>query len=116
MKLYTNLTPYFVGKTRKVMKLLHWERGGYVMYYKRLETGWLSPRLFPSDLHIGFREIRWDELVLFIEGISPNARRRKCFQASENKGENYAENKKITMEPYKQMAIKSMIILRDRRM
>lgn len=106
----------FVGKTRKVMKLLHWERGGYVMYYKRLETGRLSPRLFPSDLHIGFREIRWDELVLFIEGISPNARRRKCFQASENKAENYAENKKITMEPYKQMAIKSMIILRDRRM
>ena len=26
----------FVGKPRKVMKLLHWERGGYVMYYKRL--------------------------------------------------------------------------------
>ena len=45
----------FVGKTRKVMKLLHWERGGYVMYYKRLETGRLSPRLFSSDLHIGFR-------------------------------------------------------------
>ena len=77
----------FVGKTRKVMKLLHWERGGYVMYYKRLETGRLSPRLFPSDLHTGFREIRWDELVLFIEGISPNARRRKRFQASKNKGE-----------------------------
>ncbi len=87
----------FVGKTRKVMKLLHWERGGYVMYYKRLETGRLSPRLFPSDLHIGFREIRWDELVLFIEGISLNARRRKRFQASENKGKNYAENKKNTV-------------------
>ena len=86
----------FAGKTRKVMKLLHWERGGYVMYYKRLETGRLSPRLFPSDLHTGFREIRWDELVLFIEGISPNARRRKRFQAGENKGENYAENKKNT--------------------
>ena len=77
----------FAGKTSKVMKLLHWERGGYVMYYKRLETGRLSPRLFPSDLHTGFREIRWDELVLFIEGISPNARRRKRFQASKNKGE-----------------------------
>ena len=87
----------YVGKTRKVMKLLHWERGGYVMYYKRLETGRLSPRLFPSDLHIGFREIRWDELVLFIEGISLNARRRKRFQASENKGKNYAENKKNTV-------------------
>lgn len=87
----------FVGKTRKVMKLLHWERGGYVMYYKRLETSRLSPRLFPSDQHIGFREIRWDELVLFIEGISLSARRRKRFQASENKGENYAENKKNTV-------------------
>ena len=86
----------FAGKTRKVMKLLHWERGGYVMYYKRLETGRLSPRLFPPDQHTGFREIRWDELVLFIEGISPNARRRKRFQAGENKGENYAENKKNT--------------------
>ena len=59
----------FAGKTRKVMKLLHWERGGYVMYYKRIETGRLSPRLFPSDLHIGFREIRWDELVLFIRKL-----------------------------------------------
>ena len=27
----------FVGKSRTTMKLLHWERGGYVMYYKRLE-------------------------------------------------------------------------------
>ena len=25
----------FVGKSRTTMKLLHWERGGYVMYYKR---------------------------------------------------------------------------------
>ena len=53
-------------------------------------------RLFPLDQPTGFREIRWDELVLFIEGISPNARLRKRFQASENKGENYAENKKNT--------------------
>ena len=29
----------FVGSSRKLMKLLHWERGGYVMYYKRLERG-----------------------------------------------------------------------------
>ena len=82
----------FVGKTRKVMKLLHWERGGYVMYYKRLETGRLSPRLFPSDQQAGFRQIRWDELVLFIEGISPSSRRRKRFQLSGNNGESKEEN------------------------
>ena len=28
----------FVGKSRRIMKLLHWERGGYSMYYKRLES------------------------------------------------------------------------------
>ena len=83
----------FVGKTRKVMKLLHWERGGYVMYYKRLETGRLSPRLFPSCQQVGFRQIRWDELVLFVEGISPGARRRKCFQVSENSGEDNIKKK-----------------------
>ena len=86
----------YVGKTRKVMKLLHWERGGYVMYYKRLKAGRLSPRLFPSDLHIGFREIRWDEQVLFIEGISPSSRRRKRFQLSGNNGENNGESKEET--------------------
>ena len=84
----------FVGKTRKVMKLLHWERGGYVMYYKRLETGRLSPRLFPSCQQVGFRQIRWDELVLFIEGISPSARRRKRFQVSENNDEDNEKNKR----------------------
>lgn len=29
----------FVGKSRQVMKILHWEHGGYVVYYKRLEEG-----------------------------------------------------------------------------
>ena len=33
----------FVGKSRKVMKILHWERGGYTMYYKRLEQGVFIP-------------------------------------------------------------------------
>ena len=65
----------------------------YVMYYKRLETGRLSPRLFPSCQQVGFRQIRWDELVLFIEGISPGARRRKRFQVSENSGEDNIKKK-----------------------
>ena len=76
----------FVGKTRKVMKLLHWERGGYAMYYKRLEQGRLSPRLFPSGSQVDLREIRWDKLVLYIEGISPKAKRRLRFQCVGTKG------------------------------
>ena len=74
----------FVGRTRQVMKLLHWERGGYVMYYKRLEQGRFHPRVFQSG-EAGFRQMRWDELVLLMEGISPRAARRKRY---ERKAEN----------------------------
>ena len=70
----------FVNKSRKVMKVLHWERGGYTIYYKRLEQGRFHPRIFLKQ-GIGFRSIRWDELVLLMEGISPKTVRRKRFQA-----------------------------------
>ena len=86
----------FVGKTRQVMKLLHWERGGYVMYYKRLETGRLSQRIFPSCQQVGFSQIRWDELVLIIEGISPSSRRRKRFQIDKSNCEDKDKKEKNT--------------------
>lgn len=70
----------FVGSRRKLMKLLHWERGGYVMYYKRLEQGRFHPRIFLRQ-GIGFRSMRWDELVLLMEGISPRVARRRRYQA-----------------------------------
>ena len=72
----------FVGRTRQVMKLLHWERGGYVMYYKRLEQGRFHPRVFQRG-EAGFRQMRWDELVLLMEGISPRAARRKRYERGE---------------------------------
>ncbi len=75
----------FVGKSRKVMKLLHWEYGGYVVYYKRLELGRFHPRIFLRH-GIGFRSMKWSELVLLMEGISPQVtakpnsdRVRFCF-------------------------------------
>ena len=84
----------FVGKSRKIMKLLHWERGGYVMYYKRLEQGRFHPRIFLRE-RIGFRSMRWDELVLLMEGISPKAARRHRYEIqkkSSEKQENRAPN------------------------
>ena len=59
-----------VGRSRRVMKLLHWEHGGYVMYYKRLEQGRFNPRIFLRQ-GIGFRSMPWSELVLLMEGIPP---------------------------------------------
>jgi transposase len=81
----------FMGRTRQTMKLLHWERGGYVMYYKRLETGRFSRKAFTDTGR--FRVVRWDELVLLMEGISTQAHRRKRFQVAAESTE--TEGKKV---------------------
>lgn len=52
------------------MKLLHWECGGYAMYYKRLER-WRFHLHISLRAGIGFCSMRWDELVLLMERISP---------------------------------------------
>jgi len=53
----------FLNRSRTHIKLLHWERGGFVLYYKRLERGTFS-------VHIGKgSELTWTDLVLMIEGI-----------------------------------------------
>lgn len=69
----------FVGKSRQVMKILHWEYGGYVVRYKRLEEGRFHPRIFLRQC-ICFRSMRWSELVLLMEGISPKVTRRHRYE------------------------------------
>lgn len=55
----------FLNRRRTHMKLLHWEFGGFVLYYKRLEKGtFIPPRIQGKS-----GSIRWPELVLMIEGI-----------------------------------------------
>lgn len=64
----------FVNRPRNRMKLLVWDRTGFVVCCKRLEEGTFE---LPSDARV---ELRWDELVLIIEGISlASVRRRKRF-------------------------------------
>ena len=68
----------FANKSRTLLKLLHWERGGYVIYYKRMEQGRLSRTMF-SPGSPAFQAMRWDELVLLVEGIRPNIKRQKRY-------------------------------------
>jgi transposase len=55
----------FLNRHRNLIKLLHWQVGGFVMYYKRLETGKFSPPVIEA----GSTVIQWPALVLMIEGI-----------------------------------------------
>ena len=54
----------FLNRRRTQIKLLHWEHGGFVMYYKRLESGNFEIPLAGSGL------ITWPALVMMIEGVS----------------------------------------------
>lgn len=54
----------FLNRSRTHIKLLHWENGGFVLYYKRLEQGTFSlPKR--SDVFA----LEWSDLVLMVEGI-----------------------------------------------
>ena len=52
----TNLRPsdgkvyLFVNRSRTTLKLLHWERGGFVIYHKRLEQGRMSKLMFKEEI------------------------------------------------------------------
>ncbi|AXI99512.1 IS66 Orf2 like protein [Cyclonatronum proteinivorum] len=55
----------FVNRSRTLIKLLQWQSGGYVLYYKRLEQGTFAVPALGADT----TRIRWPELVVMIEGI-----------------------------------------------
>jgi transposase len=58
----------FMNKSRTTIKLLHWERGGLVIYHKRLERGRFSLPVFNETTRS--YTLSWRDLVLIIEGIS----------------------------------------------
>lgn len=68
----------FINKARNRIKLLHWEPGGLVLYYKLLESGTFG---VPSDLEkdaVSGR-IEWSGLVMVVDGIieQPDSRRQR---------------------------------------
>jgi len=56
----------FLNRNRTHLKLLNWERGGFVLYYKRLERGSFTPPVIKEDQ----TSFTWPQLVLMIAGIT----------------------------------------------
>ncbi len=69
---------HFANKSRSLLKLLHWERGGFVMYYKRLDSGRVEPNLFRL-CNLSYKEKIWDVNVMLMEGINLSSKRRKRY-------------------------------------
>ena len=74
----------FVNKPRNRIKLLRWEAGGFVLFYKRLEQGTFHLPT-PSLSTAGKLTIDYSELVMIINGISlEKARKNKRFYPLNN--------------------------------
>ena len=58
----------FDNHQKDKIKLLHWEQGGFVLYYKRLERGTFElPRVNSQGKTC---QINWSSLMLMVQGIS----------------------------------------------
>lgn len=69
----------FINKLRNKAKLLHWQGGGFVLYYKRLEQG--SFELPVYDDTTTSLTLDYSQLVLLIDGVSiTNIKRRKRYK------------------------------------
>lgn len=57
----------FLGKNRDTLKILHWQKDGFILYIKKLEKGQFEvPRFNPGN---GSYEMKWATFVLIIEGV-----------------------------------------------
>lgn len=68
----------FVNRRRTMMKLLVWDRSGFVIWSKRLERGTFElPLATDSSASVC---LSWEELVLILEGVSlGSVHRRKRY-------------------------------------
>jgi len=68
----------FINRRRNKVKLLRWEQGGFILYYKRLESGTFELPGFTGDAVSC--QMSWSGLMLMVEGISiEKSKKRKRF-------------------------------------
>lgn len=68
----------FVNRRKDRMKMLVWESGGFMLYYKRLEQGQFE---LPEAMNNDHLLLDWETLVLMLTGISlVQKRRRKRYK------------------------------------
>ncbi len=74
----------FVGKAKDKVKILLWDRSGFVLYLKRLERGRFQlPAVSARTQHV---EMDPAQLAMLLDGIDLNARRLARWNPAINKG------------------------------
>jgi transposase len=74
----------FVGKAKDKVKILFWDRNGFVLYLKRLERGRFQlPVVDERAKHVTMEPA---QLAMLLDGIDLNARRLARWNPAGNKG------------------------------
>jgi len=74
----------FVGKAKDKVKILFWDRSGFVLYSKRLEKGRFQlPIIDAKRKHV---EMEPAQLAMLLDGIDLNARRLARWTPEERRG------------------------------
>jgi transposase len=74
LDIYSGHLFVFVSKRRDRVKILTWDRGGFVLYYKRLERGRFKLPLLAGDT------VRLDagQLTMLLDGVDIKRVQRNC--------------------------------------
>jgi transposase len=68
----------FINRRRTKVKILRWEQGGFILYYKRLESGTFELPRF--TVGVNSCQMSWSSLMLMVEGISvEKSKKRKRY-------------------------------------
>jgi transposase len=74
----------FVGKSKDKVKILFWDRNGFVLYLKRLERGRFQlPVVDERTKHVSMEPA---QLAMLLDGIDLNARRLARWNPAGDKG------------------------------
>jgi transposase len=74
----------FVGKSKDKVKILFWDRNGFVLYLKRLERGRFQlPVIDKRTKHVSMEPT---QLAMLLDGIDLNAKRLARWTPTSDKG------------------------------
>ena len=60
----------FMNRRRDQVKMLVWDRSGFVIYYKRLERGRFELPAAAGGEQVRGQVLPWSDLLLILEGVS----------------------------------------------
>lgn len=63
----------FINRRQNIMKILHMEYAGLVIYHKKLESGRFKLPAF--DASTSSLNIQWNDLILMVQNVKPRPKK-----------------------------------------